>query len=156
MGHRTELTFRPATFDDTAVLTKIAIASKSYWDYPQHWIELWKPGLIIDEEKIRDWHIHISMIQNEPAGFFALIPLGRTSILEHYWLMPEYIGKGYGRLQLNHMLNTAQALGIHKLVIDSDPQAEPFYLHCGARRVGSALSILEGNVRELPVLILTV
>jgi len=156
MVNKPDLTFRPATEDDTEILTNIAIASKSHWDYPQRWIELWKPGLTITGEKIRDWNIHISMLQDEPAGFYALIHLGKTAILEHYWLLPEHIGKGYGRLQMNHMLNAAKSLDIHRLVIDSDPQAEPFYRHCGARRGGSALSILEGNVRELPVLVLDV
>lgn len=156
MSNKSELTFRTANSTDADVLTEIAIASKSHWDYPQHWIELWKPGLTITAQKVDDWHIYISLIENSPIGFYALIPLGSTSILEHYWLLPDHIGKGYGRLQLNHMLETAKSHGIRKLVIDSDPKAEPFYRHCGARRTGSALSILEVNLRELPVMVMDV
>ena len=51
------------------------------------------------------------------------------------------------------MESGAAALGFQSLEIESDPKAEGFYLRMGARRVGAALTELEGERRELPILV---
>jgi len=44
-------------------------------------------------------------------------------------------------------------LGFRSLKIESDPNAEDFYQRMGARHVGASVTELEGQRRELPVLI---
>ncbi|MGH1365747.1 MAG: GNAT family N-acetyltransferase [Calditrichia bacterium] len=150
------LTFRTAIKDDHLMLTDIAQASKSHWDYPACWLEIWRDGLTITPQLIDKWAIIVAEDDGQPIGFFAIIDLGKTSILEHFWLLPEHIGKGYGRQMLNQLKATAHTMQIEQLVIDSDPQAEPFYLHCGATPTGLAISLLEGTVRTLPIMTLKI
>lgn len=45
------------------------------------------------------------------------------------------IGKGVGRRLLEHMLETARGVGFRTVVLDADPNAEPFYEAMGFVRV---------------------
>lgn len=62
------------------------------------------------------------------------------------------MGKGIGRALFTHAAMRAAALGAHCLTIEADPNAEPFYRHLGAVRIGSTTSEIEGQQRELPLL----
>jgi hypothetical protein len=63
------------------------------------------------------------------------------------------MGQGIGRSLFLHAVDRAKHLGFKKLEIESDPNAEGFYLRMGARRVGLNASEVAGHRRELPVLV---
>jgi hypothetical protein len=46
-----------------------------------------------------------------------------------------------------------ESWGIGELEIESDPNAEGFYRRMGARRVGASSKELDGQRRELPILV---
>jgi hypothetical protein len=52
-----------------------------------------------------------------------------------------------------HALEQTRGLGFGQLEIESDPNAEGFYLRMGAHRVGMSIKDFEGQHRELPVLV---
>ena len=64
--------------------------------------------------------------------------------LEHFWVAPENMGCGVGRALLAHAVGIAASGGAQALAIDADPNAEPFYLACGALRVGAVAAPTEG------------
>ena len=86
----------------------------------------------------------------EIIGMYALESRGDDVGLEHFWVEPGQTGLGVGRALFTHALGQARARGAHRIRIESDPNAEPFYAKMGARRVGEAPSIPAG--RMLPVL----
>ena len=63
------------------------------------------------------------------------------------------MGRGVGRSLFLHALERTRALGFRALEIESDPNAEGFYLRLGAHRVGVNVHRVEQHQRELPVLI---
>jgi GNAT superfamily N-acetyltransferase len=63
---------------------------------------------------------------------------------------PAAIGTGAGRALLRDALDRAREAGLTELVIESDPDAEPFYRSQGAEPVGTRTSWSTG--RELPLL----
>ena len=73
--------------------------------------------------------------------------------LEHLWVLPEATGRGIGRSLFTYALERARASGAQSLEIESDPNAAGFYLRMGAHQVGASLSELEGQPRELPILV---
>jgi hypothetical protein len=52
-----------------------------------------------------------------------------------------------------HAIERAKALGFRVLEIESNPNAEGFYRRLGARRVGARVAELDGQRRELPLLV---
>jgi ribosomal protein S18 acetylase RimI-like enzyme len=142
--------------DDADALTRIAFAAKSYWGYPERWIEQWQEALTITPEFISDNEVYGAVFEEEIAGFYALVARDREVELEHLWVLPEHIGAGIGRALFDHAVRRAAALGVTTLSIEADPNAEGFYRRMGARRVGENVYEIEGHRRELPLLILDV
>jgi len=65
------------------------------------------------------------------------------------WVTPTAIGSGLGRMLWSHAVETARANGYTAFSIESDPNAEGFYLRHGAKRVGEIVSAATGRVLPL-------
>ena len=143
---------REAKHEDAEKLSQIAFAAKSYWKYPERWLELWKDALTITPETILENEVFVMSEKGEIVGFYELIINKNSAELEHLWINPENIGFGIGRKLFVHALEKAVSLNAKKLNIESDPNAEGFYKKMGAKRVGNAVSEIEGNERILPLM----
>lgn len=66
-------------------------------------------------------------------------------VLELLFVDPPAIGSGVGAALLRDVLDRHPVL-----LIESDPDAEPFYLRFGAERIGTSVSSATG--RALPLL----
>jgi N-acetylglutamate synthase-like GNAT family acetyltransferase len=146
-----ELQLRQATPDDAAALTELAHAAKRHWGYPERWIELWKDDLTITPEFVANSEVFVALLGAEIVGCCALV-LGSNSTaeLEHMWIKPAQIGTGVGRILFEHAKGLATKLNVRRLEISSDPNAEGFYRHMGATRIGEVRSEIEGQPRLLP------
>ena len=145
------LRFLPAQPSDAAELTAIANRSKQYWGYPEKWMKMWAEELEIQPEFIEKETLIKVMIKEKTIGFYALQPHAsyEGTGLAHFWLLPKYIGKGYGRPMFLHVLETARAGGAERLIVESDPYASGFYEKMGGRKIGDLQSSIPG--RTLPV-----
>jgi len=93
----------------------------------------------------------------EVAGFYLVVPREPSWELEHLWVAPQFARRGIGRALLAHAVSTARACGASAVLIDADPNAEAFYLACGAARVGTvAAPIANDRARVRPQLALQV
>ncbi len=147
------VTIRPAKQSEADALTALALAGKRHWRYPEPWVEAWRGALSITADYIAA-HVVFSAEETTRGlvGFYALErDCGRVR-LEHLWLAPSRIGHGLGRQLFPHAVRTAQSLGATELLIEADPNAEGFYLHLGAERIGIAVSRLTGTERMIPQL----
>lgn len=64
-------------------------------------------------------------------------PGGTEIELDSLFVEPEHIGKGFGRLLIEHAKSTAAKMGATRLIIQGDPNAERFYLAAGAFVTGT-------------------
>jgi len=139
--------------DDAAELTAIAFVAKRHWGYPEKWIESWRDVLTVQPEFIANHETYTAMVEDRRVGFYALgLKDGRLDLL-HMWVSPDVMGRGVGRSLFIHAIERTRELGFRELEIESDPNAEAFYQHMGAHRVGASLKELDGKRRELPILI---
>lgn len=139
--------------EDAATLTEIAFAAKRHWGYPEKWIQLWKEALTIKPEFIANHQTFIVRVDGEIVGFYMLVGTSKPVLLEHLWVLPKAMGRGIGRALFGHAVQRTKALGVEVIQIESDPKAEPFYGHMGARQIGANVSEIDGQPRSLPVLI---
>ncbi len=138
--------------EEAAALTEIAFAAKRHWGYPERWIQLWADVLTITSELITRNPTFSAIDDGRVAGFYSLTIDPRPD-LNHLWILPDAMGRGIGRALFEHAVQQAKELGFATFEIEADPNAEPFYLHMGAERVGATVTKLEGKPRELPLLI---
>ena len=150
------MTIRHAEPEEAARLTEIAIAAKRHWGYPESWIEIWREELTITPDFIERHRVFAATDNGIPMGFYAVVTSGDSTKLEHLWVLPELIGKGFGRQLLNHAHYRAAMAGVKAIEIVSDPNAEGFYLKAGAKKIGEVISTIEGRERKLPLLALDI
>lgn len=139
--------------EEAATLTGIAFAAKRYWGYPENWMDIWREILTVTPEFISSHETFSAVIDGQNVGFYALRQKGARLDLLHLWVLPGWMRRGIGRSLFYHALERVKALGIRELEIESDPNAEGFYLRLGARRVGANICTVDGQQRVLPVLI---
>jgi GNAT superfamily N-acetyltransferase len=138
---------------EAAVLSNLALAGKRHWGYPEPWLEAWRESLTITPDYMA---MHVVCCAEDESGrvigFYALERAGDRWRLEHLWLEPSAIGSGLGRQLFEHAVQATRTQGATELLIEADPNAEGFYLHMGAQRIGQTVSHLTGAERVLPQL----
>jgi GNAT superfamily N-acetyltransferase len=144
------MNIRKAKADEAERLTEIAHAAKRYWNYPEHWLTLWKDALTITPDFILKNEVCAAVDRDKILGFYALVTKDEAMILEHLWVAPEYIGTGVGRKLFAHAVDKAISLNAKSIDIESDPNAEEFYKRIGAKRIGEITTQVEGTERKLP------
>ena len=138
--------------EDAAGLTEIAFAAKRHWGYPERWLQVWADILTVTPELVAKNPTFSAMEDDSALGFYSLTTKPRPD-LTHLWVLPRAMGRGIGRALFEHAVEQARALGLASFEIEADPNAEAFYLHMGAIRIGANVTEIEGERRELPLLV---
>ena len=142
-------TIRSARPTDADVLSQLARASKAHWGYDATFLEAAAPDLTLAPAFIAAHQVYVLEEDGVPIAFYSLMPTTDATSVEHFFVAPKAIGAGVGAQLFRHLVETAGARGIRRLLIGSDPNAEGFYLRQGARRIGTVASIIPGRVLPL-------
>ncbi|MEG1603062.1 MAG: GNAT family N-acetyltransferase [Cloacibacillus sp.] len=133
-----DVRIRPAKPEEAEELSDIAWKSKAYWDYPVEVMNKFRDLLTVDQDFIE--HNPSYLIEHEESdekvGFYALEEKDGKVWLEHLWVLPDEIGTGLGGTLLCHACEMAETMGYEEMYIISDPNAEEFYRHMGAEKIG--------------------
>ena len=138
--------------EDAPVLTEIAFAAKKHWGYPEKWIESWRDVLTMRPEFISANVACCAVEKDHVVGFYVLTTEGDGLHLDHLWIRPAAMRRGIGRALFEHAIEQARSSGFAAIKIEADPNAEGFYQRMGATRVGTSVSEIDGERRELPLL----
>jgi GNAT superfamily N-acetyltransferase len=147
-----EIEIRRALPEEAEALTQIAIAAKSYWGYPERWIQIWKSELTFDSEYFEKNEGWTASVDNQLVGFYTLLEKDGNAWLENLWVMPAQIGHGVGSALFKHALYLSKKRGYQILRLESDPNAVGFYKKMDARQIGERHSEAEGEPRILPIM----
>ncbi len=90
----------------------------------------------------------------DTLGFYRLVVEGAEGEVADCFVNPSALRQGVGAALMQHLKEVAVAKGVKRLVLHSDPHAEPFYLSLGYVRFGQSPS---GSIpgRYLPLMELT-
>jgi GNAT superfamily N-acetyltransferase len=145
-------TIRPAREDDAGPVSALALRSKGHWGYSAEFLEACRAELTYTEADCLAGDLHVAEAESVVAGFYLLRGAAPDGELQAIFVDPPWIGHGLGGVLITHALDLARSRGIERVSVDSDPGAEAFYLHHGARRVGEVVS---GSIpgRVLPQLV---
>ena len=151
----TLIRLRPARAGEEAELSALCLRSKAHWKYDDAFMATVAPYLQVTSEAITAGHATVAETSDGvPLGVCQIDPEGHAGTLDLLFIEPAAIGSGVGRLLFEHAKAQLRTLGHTVMTILSDPDAEPAYLHMGARRVKMRPSdVFPG--RELPWLEVT-
>jgi ribosomal protein S18 acetylase RimI-like enzyme len=117
-------------------ITALARRSKAYWGYDQVFLDRVRDLLIVRPEQVRDERVVVAERDGTLLGYYQLGGDPPAGELVDLFVEPGAIGTGLGRRLWEHATNSARERGFRTLELESDPNAEPFYLHMAAHRVG--------------------
>lgn len=147
---------RRARPSESEELSALAIAAKALWGYSAQQLALWVVELRISPESILNEPTFVAEEDGHLIGVAQLDTRASPLAVECLWVHPSAARQGVGTLLVRHLLAHAQAEGQSELHVDADPNAEAFYLHLGARRVGEIAAPIEGQPsRARPQLVLS-
>jgi GNAT superfamily N-acetyltransferase len=147
---------RPALPSEARALSDLAVASKALWGYSGAQLSAWRNELRISPESIASEPTFVAETESGIAGVVQLHTGTIPWAIEHLWVHPSAGRRGIGSQLVRHAIRHAREHGRAELTIDSDPQAEPFYLRLGARKVGEKAAPIEGQPgRVRPQLVIT-
>lgn len=146
---------RPAASNEATQLSNLALISKAHWGYSEEFMEQCRDELTIDPADCDSGLVNVCEDNGTILGFYRLSGEAPQGVLEDLFVEPTYIGNGVGTELLQHAIKTARNLGMAALEIDSDPNAEGFYLGMGAKRIGTVTSSSIAG-RFLPKLLLEI
>ncbi len=140
-----------ATSQHIPEMNEVILAAKSHWGYSQKMMDIWLPDLIVDEVVLASRHFWVLDTEGRIAGVFSVsVDSEQCCELEDFWVLPQMMGKGAGRIMFGFIQRWMQAQQVTELLIVSDPHAKGFYERMGAQEVGLQPSLPEG--RKLPVM----
>jgi len=136
---------RRAVAGEVEELSSLALRAKAHWGYAVAQLEEWRSSLEISREIVLARPTFVGEINRRIIGFYSLVPSAAVWELDNLWVAPEYMKRGFGRALFIHAAQTAAAGGANSILIDADPNAEPFYVACGATRVGEVSAPITGQ-----------
>lgn len=137
---RKKIMLRPAWSDEGPLLSSIAMKSKAHWGYDDAFMERCRAELTVTGGRIARERIRVAEVNGEVAGFSSMNALPGKASVEDLFVLPEYIGSGIGHLLINDLLHHALRHGIHRLHVESDPNATAFYARQGFTHCGEVAS----------------
>jgi GNAT superfamily N-acetyltransferase len=130
-----KMRFRPALAEDHHALTELTIQSKASWGYEEAQIKTWLPDLTISPEYISKNEVFVLELEEKRpviVGYYSFVEDSSGAIyLENMFLASDAIGKGNGKILMDHFFDQVRALGKQKMTLHADPHAEGFYAKMG-------------------------
>jgi N-acetylglutamate synthase-like GNAT family acetyltransferase len=143
------LSLRAARAGEAGELTELVMRSKAHWGYDAEFMQRVRPALTIEESQLPA--TVVAEIDGRSAGVATLDGQPPEGELDLLFVEPWAIGRGVGAALYLDAIEQARKLGFARLLIESDPCAEAFYLRMGAVRIGERVSSATG--RSLPLLV---
>jgi GNAT superfamily N-acetyltransferase len=136
---------------EAGVLSALALRSKAHWGYDADFLAACQDDLTLTADDIATSTVSVFDGEASPLGFYRLLLQDDgVAELDALFVEPAAMGQGVGRRLWRHAVATAAKLGCSEIVLQSDPQAEGFYLTVGARRAGeSASTVMPGRMLPL-------
>jgi GNAT superfamily N-acetyltransferase len=136
---------RRAVPSESQALSELAVAAKGFWGYPAAQLAAWASDLRISPESIISEPTFVAEVERRIAGVVQLSTKRVPWSIEHLWVLPSAARRGIGGQLVRHVIQYVHERGQRELLIDSDPEAEGFYIRLGARKVGEVAAPIEGQ-----------
>jgi predicted GNAT family acetyltransferase len=138
-----------AEIADNELLTTITKKSKAYWGFSEDVLKEWEHLLTISKHYIEKNEVFKLIEKEQIIGYYSYYSINENTIkLDNMFVLPEFIGKGFGRILMNDFLKNVRLLNMNKIILDAEPNAENFYKIFGFETFGQLESSIKG--RYLP------
>ncbi|MDQ3640577.1 MAG: GNAT family N-acetyltransferase [Actinomycetota bacterium] len=128
--------------EESALLSELAVRSKSYWGYDSDSLDACREELRLHCDDFDALVVRVAELDDgRIAGFYGLAEVDEAEVDVRYLFVDlPFIRHRIGRRLFSDLVQTASEMGLRALRIDADPGAAAFYERMGAERAGDAPS----------------
>ncbi len=91
------------------------------------------------------------LIENKIIGYYSYIIYEENFVKpDNLFLLPSFIGKGFGNILINDFFKRIKQESFEKIVLNSDPNTERFYLKFGFIKIGETETSIKN--RFMPIM----
>lgn len=91
------------------------------------------------------------MFDEKIIGYYSFFHESENTLkLDNLFVLPEFIGKGFGKILMNDFFIRLKNIDVEKVVLNSEPNAEEFYKKFGFVKVGQIETSIKD--RYLPIM----
>jgi len=149
------MNIQKAKLEDHIHLTEITKKSKAYWGYSEKQIEKWSNNLTITADYIETNSVFNLIDETQIIGYYSYIKLENNQVeLDNLFVLPEYIGKGFGTLLMKDFLERMRNEKCKRIILDSEPNAEQFYQKIGFTKIGEFETSIKNRFMPIMEMIL--
>lgn len=139
------IAFIESSVDDIDELNNIAFLSESYWGHDKNMMDIFKKEYSLTQEYLKDNKVFKMVLGGNIIGFYAFNMTQEIPELEYFYLKPEYIGKGYGRILWNEVIKFCKNNKIETFVFVAGSEVKNYYLKMGAEVIKTLSSKLDAK-----------
>lgn len=113
-------------------INNLIMLSKSYWQWPEPYLEKAIPLHRITHEYIRQnscFEVITSSL--ETVAFFSIKAEESSALLDNLWVLPDKIGTGIGKQACDYIISLSRTNKWDKIIVLPDPPSEQFYVKMG-------------------------
>jgi GNAT superfamily N-acetyltransferase len=122
--------------------------SLTHWGHDVDYIDKFMDKLAVTDDYIKNQSVYLMHYHDQLCGFFSF---KNKEELDSLFLLPEFIGKGLGRLAWNTLCEYAKQQNFPDFFIYSQPGSEGFYLKMGCEKIGEKKSFIKAGMM-IPIL----
>lgn len=146
--------FIKAEANDHEALTDLMVDSEGYWGNSQAFLTAFRRLYAVTPSFIENHMTLVLTKEGHRIGFYGLALREQGVELQYFFIAPEYIGRGYGKIMWHHLINQCEKKGIHTFEWVTSPEAKGFYQSLGAIQKGTRQSLISEG-RTIPVMVYT-
>lgn len=142
---------RSAHAHEAQALSALALRSKAHWGYDALFMLRCRDELTLQPDDVASHPTFVVEADGVLLGFSMLERISDERMeLSFLFVEPSAIGRGLGRMLIEHAIHCVRAQGARYLEIVGDPHAVAFYRSAGARQIGERASTsIPGRVLPL-------
>jgi len=142
---------RKADINDVDYLSELVYNSENSLNFDENYMCIFKDKYNVNKEFIENSYSFCMVQDEEILGFLGLQENEATFELEFFYIKTDYIGKGYGKIMFQLLIEECKALNIKELNLVTSPESMNFYTKLGAVKIGEVKSLIDCN-RIIPKL----
>jgi len=131
---------RAPSIDELSDISDLCFRSKAVWGYDEEFMNACRAELSLISRDLEVTTIAVAEHHGKLIGVAQLRVTDAEADLLKLFVEPTALRSGTGKALLAWVIDTAKKLGAKRLVIDSDPEAAPFYRRMGAHDLGQSPS----------------
>jgi len=134
------LIVRSPRIDELSGLSDLCFRSKAVWGYDEEFMKACRTELSLSPQDLELTDVAVAEEDRRTIGVVQVRISADNAELLKLFVEPDVLRKGTGKALFAWATDISRKLGAHRMIIEADPNAAPFYREMGARDGGTAPS----------------